>query len=91
MNIKLSIHWSNLFVSTALHVHVHVCDPCLKIIHEKPDLLSDGGCKACDPRHCMLMPVHILLPCSSPNPFIGTLEVPVTNCNNLALISMSKF
>ena len=30
-------------------------------------------------------------PCSSANPFIGTLEVPVTNCSNRAFISLSKF
>ncbi len=29
------------------------------------------------------------VPCSSAKPFIGTLDVPVTNCNNLALISSS--
>ena len=31
-----------------------------------------------------------VLPCSSANPFIGTLDVPVTNCNSLALSSSSN-
>ena len=30
-------------------------------------------------------------PCNSANPFMGTLEVPVTNWSSLALISLSKF
>lgn len=37
----------------------------------------------------LIMPIQI--PCSSANPFIGTLDVPVTNCSNLALSSTSKF
>ena len=31
-----------------------------------------------------------LLPCSSLNPFIGTLDVPVTNCSSLARVSLSN-
>ena len=33
---------------------------------------------------------HIVVPCNSLNPFIGTLDVPVTNCNNLARVSLSN-
>ena len=31
-----------------------------------------------------------VVPCNSLNPFIGTLDVPVTNCNNLARVSLSN-
>ncbi len=36
---------------------------------------------------CTYRGAHI--PCSSANPFMGTLDVPVTNCSNRALISLS--
>jgi len=32
----------------------------------------------------------LAIPCSSLNPFIGTLEVPVTNCKSLARVSLSN-